>query len=256
MNLAARMARFESTDLYVVITEAFCGGRCALAVLDAVLEAGVRLVQLREKSMEDAALYDRCRAFRERTAAVDALLIVDDRVDIALASGADGVHVGQTDLPLEAARRIAPDLILGASSHNLEEALAAQAVGASYVNIGPIFPTQTKFVPTGAVGADSIAVIAQRLAIPFTCMGGIKLDNIHEVVRRGARHVAVVTAVTQAPDVRAAAIALRQAISGADGQGELEDERDRQDAEAALAEFETSGKPGVPWKEVKREAGI
>ena len=222
MNLASRMARFERTDLYVVITEAFCGGRCALAVLDAVLEAGVRLVQLREKSMDDAALYERCLAFRKRTAAADALLIVDDRVDIALASGADGVHVGQTDLPLEAARRIAPDLILGASTHNLEEALAAQAAGASYVNIGPIFPTQTKSVPAGAVGADLIAAIAPRLAIPFTCMGGIKLDNIGEVIRRGARHVAVVTAVTQAPDVRAAVAALRQALRGADGKERMD----------------------------------
>ena len=215
MGLAARMAVFASTDLYVVITEEFCGGRCALAVLDALLGAGVRLVQLREKGLDDAALYDRCRAFRERTAATGALLIVDDRVDIALASRADGVHLGQSDLPIEAARRIAPDLVIGASSHNLEEALAAQMAGASYVNIGPIFPTQTKSVPTGAVGTDSITEIAPHLTIPFTCMGGIKLNNIGEVVRHGARHVAVVTAVTEAPDVCAAAVALRQAIRDA-----------------------------------------
>ena len=209
---AARMARFHETDLYVVITESFCEGRAALEVLDAVLDAGVRLVQFREKDLEGAELYRRCLAFRERTRHAGALLIIDDRVDVALAVGADGVHLGQTDLPIDAARGVAPELILGASSHDLEQALAAQEAGASYVNIGPIFPTQTKALTTGAVGPDLIDRIAPRLSVPFTCMGGIKAHNIGQVLDRGARHVAVVTAVTAAPDVRAAALELRQAI--------------------------------------------
>ncbi|MFO7974606.1 MAG: thiamine phosphate synthase, partial [Candidatus Hydrogenedentota bacterium] len=116
------------------------------------------------------------------------------------------------DLPLSAARRIAPDLILGASSHNLNEALAAQETGASYVNIGPIFPTQTKSVAVGAVGPAIIDEIVPHLRIPFTTMGGIKAHNIGEVLQRGARHVAVVTAVTAAPDVGAAASELRDLI--------------------------------------------
>ncbi|HOF39313.1 MAG TPA: thiamine phosphate synthase [Candidatus Hydrogenedentes bacterium] len=212
MRLAERMRRFDATDLYVVITKEFCNGRPALTVLDAVLEAGVQLVQLREKDSTDRDLYARALAFRERTRAHNALLIIDDRVDMALAVDADGVHLGEHDLPLEAARRIAPDLILGASSHNLQEALAAQDVGASYVNIGPVFPTQTKRVASGALGPEAIAEIAPRLSIPFTTMGGIKTHNIAEVVRRGARHVAVVTAVTAAPDVCAAARELRALI--------------------------------------------
>lgn len=212
MRLSERMARFVEADLYVVITEAFCAGRSALAVLDDVLEAGVLLVQLREKDLDDRALHERALAFRARTQPAGALLIVDDRVDVALAVEADGVHLGQADLPIEAARRIAPGLIVGASSHNLEEALAAQRAGASYVNIGPIFPTQTKSVPTGVAGPDLIDAIAPHLAIPWTTMGGIKLHNIDAVLRRGARCVAVVTAVTQADDVGAAAKALRAAI--------------------------------------------
>jgi thiamine-phosphate pyrophosphorylase len=212
MDLAARLARFRDTDLYVVIMEEFCAGRSSIAVLDAVLDAGVRLVQFREKGLEDNAFYDRCRAFRERTRAAGALLIVDDRVDMALAVEADGVHLGQTDLPVRAARRIAPDLLIGASTHHLREALAAQDAGASYVNIGPIFATQTKTGSAGAVGPDMIDAIAPHLSIPFTCMGGIKEHNVGEVVKRGARHVAVVTAVTAAEDVRAAALALRRAI--------------------------------------------
>jgi thiamine-phosphate pyrophosphorylase len=101
---------------------------------------------------------------------------------------------------------------VGSSTHNLPEALAAQSAGATYVNIGPIFDTQTKDVPTGAVGPGIIDTIRPHLNIPFTCMGGLKAHNLHEVVSRGTRRVAVVTAVTAADDVRAAAKTLRQAI--------------------------------------------
>lgn len=212
MTLAQRLAQFEDADLYVVITEQFCAGRSSLDVLDAVLEAGVRLVQLREKDIEGCELYERALMFRERTREAGAVLIVNDRVDVALAVDADGVHLGQSDLPIEAARRIAPDLIVGASSHNLDEALAAQHGGAGYVNIGPIFSTQTKSVPTGEVGPGMLDVITPHLTIPWTTMGGIKRHNIGQVLERGAKHIAVVTAVTEAEDVRAAASELQEAI--------------------------------------------
>jgi thiamine-phosphate pyrophosphorylase len=139
------------------------------------------------------------------------LLIIDDRVDIALAAGADGVHLGQMDLPVAAARRIAPDLIVGASSHGLEEALAAQEAGAGYVNLGPIFPTATKpaAIP---LGVEAITRLTSHLTIPWSTMGGINQGNIAQVVARGARHPAVMSAVTAAADVMAAARALREAI--------------------------------------------
>jgi len=211
MNLEQRLAAFDQADLYVVITEAFCAGRAALEVLAMTLAAGVRLIQLREKEMADRLLYGRALEFRRQTAAAGALFIVDDRVDIALAAGADGVHLGQDDLPLDAARRLAPELIIGASTHSLEEALAAQEAGASYLNIGPIFPTQTKSIPA-PLGPEAIDHIAPRLRIPWTTMGGIKSANISQVVRRGARHPAVMTAVTAAADPTAAALQLRQMI--------------------------------------------
>lgn len=212
MDLSARLAAFHDTDLYVVITEFFCAGRTSIDVLDDVLSAGVRIVQFREKDGPARNLYERCMLFRKKTADADALLIVDDRLDLALACNADGVHLGQDDLPVAAARSVAPNLIIGASTHSLDEALAAQEAGAGYVNIGPIFPTQTKAVPTGAVGPRLIDTIKPHLNIPFTCMGGIKADNIDIVLTRGARHVAVVTAVTAASDVCAAAQNLRQKI--------------------------------------------
>jgi thiamine-phosphate pyrophosphorylase len=215
MDHASRMRIFGNADLYVVITEEFCAGRSALDVLDACMAAGIRLVQMREKNRSDESLYEMGLAFRKKTRDAGALMIVDDRVDIALAVDADGVHLGQTDLPIDSARKIAPELILGASSHNPEEALIAQDSGASYVNIGPIFPTKTKSVPTGVVGLDMIDIIRPLLRIPFTCMGGIKAHNIAEVVARGANRCAVVTAVTAAPNPRAAAEELRRIMTAA-----------------------------------------
>lgn len=211
MDLARRLAAFEQADLYVVITEAFCAGRKALTVLDQVLAAGVKIVQLREKDLADRDLYELAQEFRRRTEAAGSLLLIDDRVDIALAAGADGVHLGQADLPVAAARRIAPDLIAGASSHGLEEALAAQEAGAGYVNIGPIFPTATKpaAIP---LGVEAITRLRPHLTIPWSTMGGINQGNIAQVVARGARHPAVMSAVTAAADVTAAARRLRQAI--------------------------------------------
>ncbi|NLN91991.1 MAG: thiamine phosphate synthase [Candidatus Hydrogenedens sp.] len=212
MTLSERIAAFRAADLYVVITEDFCAGRSSLEVLDACLAAGVRLVQLREKHLEDRALHELALLWRERCNAAGALFIVDDRVDIALAVGADGVHLGQSDLPFAAARAIAPELLLGISTHNLEEALEAQSAGASYINIGPIFPTGTKDVPTGHVGPAMIGSIRPHLTIPFSCMGGIKEHNLDQVLAQGASIAAVVTAVTAAEDVEGAATALREKI--------------------------------------------
>jgi thiamine-phosphate pyrophosphorylase len=211
MHLAQRLAAFEQADLYVVITASFCAGRTSLEVLDKVLAAGVRLVQCREKDLEGRAYYELAVEFRRRTEAAGALLIIDDRLDLALAAGADGVHLGLTDLPVAAARRVAPELIVGASSHSLAEALTAQEAGAGYVNIGPIFPTATKPLAV-SLGPGALAQIAPHLKISWSTMGGINQGNIGQVVARGARHPAVISAVTAAADITAAARALREAI--------------------------------------------
>lgn len=210
-----RLARFCEADLYVVITESFCAGRSSLDVLGSVLAAGVTLVQFREKDWDDARLLERAAAFRERTAEAGALLIVDDRVDVALAVEADGVHLGQNDLPLPVARQLGPDLILGASTHDLYEAMRAQEDRADYINIGPIFATQTKETGMSPLGPEALDEIVPHVRVPWTTMGGIKPDNIGEVLSRGARRVAVVTAVTAADDVVAAARALRDRIRAA-----------------------------------------
>lgn len=212
MTLEERMAAFAAADLYVVITEAFCAQRSPVQVLAATLEAGVRLVQLREKHLSDKELYRWALGFRELTSKKNALFVLNDRIDIALATGADGVHLGQDDLPIEAARQLAPELIIGCSSHSAQEAVAAQEAGASYVNIGPIFSTQTKSHASGPLGPDAVEEISRRLTVPWTVMGGIKASNVDLVLQRGARLIAVVTAVTAVDDVNAACATLRQKI--------------------------------------------
>ena len=212
MSRELLLNRFRKSDLYVVITESFCAGRSALEILAQCITAGVKLVQLREKNLNDRELLALARAYRDATREAGALFIMNDRLDIALAAQADGIHLGQNDMPIADARRIAPYLIIGASSHSLEEALGTQEAGADYVNIGPIFATQTKNVQAGAVGPELISEITPQLHIPFTCMGGIKRENMDVVLEQGAQILAVVTAVTAADDPRTAAEILRKRI--------------------------------------------
>lgn len=200
------------TDLYPVTCERHSAGRSNLEVLDAAIRGGAGIIQLREKECTIEELYRMALRFRELTAEAGMLLIVNDHVDIALAVGADGVHLGQGDLPLQAARGIAPDLLIGVSTHSRQEALEAQREGADYVNIGPIFPTRTKEGVKHFLGPKAIPEIAAGLEIPFTVMGGITAGNIEQVLAQGARHVAVVTAVTMAEDMAGAIASLREKI--------------------------------------------
>ncbi len=212
MNRKIRKQMFLQTDLYPVTCERHSAGRSNLEVLEAAIRGGAKIIQLREKECTAGDLYRMALRFRKVTSEAGMLLIINDHVDIALAVDADGVHLGQDDLPLEAARRIAPDLLIGISTHSREEALKAQSDGADYVNIGPIFSTRTKEGVKGYLGPESIAGIAEGLEIPFTVMGGIKSANIDPVLAQGARRVAVVTAVTLADDMVQAVSSLREKI--------------------------------------------
>lgn len=214
-----RRQAFEAVDLYPVTDQEQSRGRSDLEVLEGLIAGGAKIVQLREKRLSKRGLFSLAAAFRERTARAGMLLIINDHLDIALACGADGVHLGQDDLPLPEARRLAPQLLIGASSHNLEEALAAQDQGADYVNIGPIFPTRTKELSILPLGPGAIAETGPRLQVPFTVMGGINRANIGAVLEAGARRVAVVTAVTLAPDIPGAVRELRGLIRKAAGAG-------------------------------------
>ncbi len=212
MQREARRKAFKQVDIYPLTCERLSSGRSNLEVLKAVIQGGARIIQLREKEYSGKKIYDLALKFREITTKAGVLLIINDRVDIAMAVEADGVHLGQDDLPLYAAREIGPELLIGASAHSLPEAIQAQKEGADYINIGPIFPTVTKEGLERFLGPEAIAAISSRIDVPFTVMGGILESNIDQVLTNGARRVAMVTAITQAPDIAAQARALKEKI--------------------------------------------
>jgi thiamine-phosphate pyrophosphorylase len=214
MQREARRNAFKQVDIYPVTCERLSAGRSNLEVLKAVIAGGARIIQLREKEYSGKKIYDLALKFREITTRAGVLLIINDHVDIAMAVEADGVHLGQDDLPLNAAKKIAPELLIGASTHSLPEAIQAQKEGADYINIGPIFPTGTKEGIKRFLGPEAIAAISPRIDVPFTVMGGISGSNIDQVLTNGARRVAMVTAITQAPDITAKVRALREKIQG------------------------------------------
>jgi len=209
------MASFSRAGVYLVTSGGLSMGRGTPDVIRRALDGGVRLVQLREKGVCDRELHRLAVEAREITARYRALLIINDRVDIALAAGADGVHLGQDDLPASIARRMCPDLVIGVSTHTEEEAIAAQRDGASYVNIGPLFQTATKEWNSGFLGIEGLRRISRAVSIPFTVMGGIKKEHVPALAGEGAKIIAVVTAITAAADPEAAARELVTEINNA-----------------------------------------
>ena len=209
-----RMVRFNDIDLYVVTCEPLSEGRTNLEILDAVIRGGGKIIQLRDKDLPPRDFLSLAKKFRAVTREAGVLLIINDYVDIALAVDADGVHLGQEDMKLPFARQLALDLIIGRSTHSLEQALQAEKEGADYINIGPIFATGTK-EHTRTLGVGAIREIAPRITVPFTVMGGIHESNITEVLDAGAYKIAVVTAVTRATDASAAVTRLREMILAA-----------------------------------------
>ena len=203
------------TPLYVVLDRGAAGDRDLVPLLDAVLAGGCRVVQLREKIMPLSDLYPVARALRRRCREAGCLFIINDRVDLALAVEADGVHVGQDDLPAREARRLLrPGMILGVSTHDESQARRARDDGADYVAVGSMFPTGSK---TGfrLVGPDLLRRVRPEIRVPLVAIGGITVDNVAEVIRAGADAVAVISAVCASPDPAAAARRFLETIRAA-----------------------------------------
>ena len=202
-QLELRLARLDSPDLRgrrlcVLITESACKHPWQEVAMQ-VLQAGAPMLQLREKSLESGEFLRRAAWLSHECRRHDAVLIVNDRPDVALLAGAHGVHVGQDDLPPLLVRQlIGPGMLLGVSTHNMEQAQAAQSAGADYIGCGPIFKSPTKpreFLP-GLSFASEIGAAAGRLAIPAYGIAGITPGNVQEVLRTGITHVAITSAIT------------------------------------------------------------
>lgn len=211
-SLQERIELFEKSDLYPVVSSEFCNGRNVCDVVADIAAGGAKIVQIREKNLSDSTVYELVKKCKAITEQYQMLLIVDDRLDVAAAAGADGVHLGQEDLPLLAAKKIAPEMLFGISTHNAGEIRRALAEGCGYLNIGPMFPTRTKNVACGALGLEQIELLKTQVTTPFSVMGGIKAHHLPLLVSKGFRHIAMVTEITQSPDVKAKVENLRKII--------------------------------------------
>lgn len=200
-------------DLYVVTDRELSKGRSDAEVARMAYEGGADVVQLRMKNADGREMLEQANLIRRYADEMCKLFIVDDRVDIAMASGADGVHLGQSDMPLEAARKLmGDDAIIGISVDNVEEAVAAQEGGADYVGVGAVFQTSTKPDAQQGIGLGAVFEVRQAVDIPVVAIGGINRGNIQDVIRAGADAAAVVSAVVAQDDVSAAAHELRDLI--------------------------------------------
>lgn len=213
-TLSERLEIFKSSDLYPVVSSEFCNGRDVCDIVAGIAAGGAKLVQIREKNLPDCSMFELVQKCKLITDRYQMLLIVDDRVDIAMAAKADGVHLGQDDFPLTEAKQLAPEMLFGVSTHNAGEIHKALAGNCSYLNIGPMFPTKTKSVACGALGLEKIEELKSLVTCPFSVMGGIKEHHLELLSAKGFRHIAMVTEITQAPDVEAKVRHLRQIMKG------------------------------------------
>lgn len=201
------------SGLYLILDPSVAGTRSLSDLVKTALDAEVRLFQLRMKAAETGSLYEMAAALCPLVHKGGGTFIVNDRCDVAAAVGADGVHLGQDDVPLADARAIlGPGKLIGISTHNLAQAIEAQAGGADYIGFGPIFPTATKENPDPVVGVEGLREVKARLRIPIVAIGGINARNAAAVRAAGADCVAVVSAVLAASDPKGAIAELRKAI--------------------------------------------
>ncbi|MFQ3550313.1 MAG: thiamine phosphate synthase [Armatimonadota bacterium] len=190
------------TGLYVITDNVLVPNRSHFDVAKAAILGGAKIIQMRDKLADDRKFYLEAVKLRELCKNANVVFIVNDRVHIASAVDADGVHIGETELPLEAARVVlGMDKIVGVSADNLEQALAAEQNGADYIGFGPIFQTTTKADAGPETGLENLAEICSKIHIPVVAIGGINLSNIEQVLATGVDCVSVISAIVTAEDM-------------------------------------------------------
>lgn len=199
----------QTMRLYAVTDRAWVGRQTLPEQVEAALKGGATCVQLREKELDGAAFLEEAKVLTALCRRYGMPLIINDNVEVALASGADGVHVGQDDLTVEQVRRLAGDrLIVGVSAHSVEQALAAQAGGADYLGVGAVFATATKS-DAHVLPRETLAEICRAVDIPVVAIGGIGEDNLLQLAGTGVDGAALVSAIFSAPDIEGQCRKLR-----------------------------------------------
>jgi thiamine-phosphate pyrophosphorylase len=202
-------------SVYLITDRHIAGGRSLVEIVGAALRGGAGAVQLRDKAASTRAMVELGRALHDLTAAAGVPLIVNDRVDVALAIGAEGVHVGQDDLPAALTRQIlGPDRLVGVTAETVAEARQAQHDGADYLGVGDVYGTTTKPDAGPPIGLAGLAAVARAVSLPVVGVGGITVDNATAVIEAGAAGVAVVSAIIGAPDPEEATRRLRARLTG------------------------------------------
>ncbi|WDP90525.1 MAG: thiamine phosphate synthase [Desulfobacter sp.] len=200
--------------IYGILGEAFSLGRSNVETARLLVEGGIDILQYREKAhkKDRRDMLAECMEIRKITSAAGVPFIVNDFLDIAMMVGADGVHLGQEDLPVRAVKELAPHLMVGCSTHSPEQAARAVRDGADYIGVGPIFSTRTKEDVCDPVGFDYLAHVAENHSIPFVAIGGIKRHNIKSVAGRGAGTICLVTEIIGARDIQARIKEIREIL--------------------------------------------
>ena len=202
----------ERVNLYIIADKKICGDRNIEDVVIRAIEGGAQMIQYRDKESTDGEFLELASVLQNICENRRVLFIVNDRVDIAAYLKTDGVHLGQDDLPLQAARKtLDPEKIIGISTSNIDQAKEAEKQGADYVGIGPIFDTSTKKTD-GPIGLEIIKQAKKYLKIPFFPIGGINSENLDQLIQAGSRRMAVGSAVICANDIKAAARELVEKI--------------------------------------------
>ncbi|MFO7819273.1 MAG: thiamine phosphate synthase [Halanaerobacter sp.] len=202
-----------ATDLYGITAEEYSRGRSNVEVVEEMVSAGLEIIQYRAKNKEMRTKYKEAKEIRKITEEAGVKLIINDDIALAISIEADGVHVGQKDLPVpEVCKLVGPEMIIGLSTHSPQQAQEAVEVGVDYIGVGPIFATQTKEDVCSPVGLDYLDYVVENIELPFVAIGGIKEDNIIQVSKRGANCIAMVTEIVEAEDIKAKVNSLRDRI--------------------------------------------
>lgn len=216
---ARSQAPFDLT-LYLVVDPRLCGGRAPLDVIEAAVAGGATIVQLRDPEGATRRQIDEARRLKAWLGPRGVPLLVNDRVDVALAAGADGVHLGQDDMaPADARRLLGAEAVIGLTVRALEEARAVPSDVIDYVSIGGVFATASKDNPNPPIGLEGVRRLAAEVELPRIAISGIGPGNAAAVIGAGVEGVAVISAICAAPDVRAATAELKTIIAGALGSG-------------------------------------
>jgi thiamine-phosphate pyrophosphorylase len=215
MKVKDSMANFLAADIYGITAEPFSLGRTNVEIVRQMLDAKITVIQYRQKDKPARRMYEECLAIRQLTRQAGATFIVNDFIDLALVVDADGVHIGQDDLPPEKVRSLIGDeMLLGLSTHSSAQAHAAADSGVvDYIGVGPLFATHTKKDVSEPVGLEYLAYVAGNIRLPFVAIGGIKAHNLAAVRRMGAKTICLVTEIVGATDLPAKVRALRALLA-------------------------------------------